>query len=233
MLGELLESKARKQRRSAGATLSVVIHVAIIGGVIAGTAHGTPAPPTPVKVVTVHITPPKPHETHRETRATPASPTPSLPTNIVIRHIDPPRVIPTDLPPVDMTHGLAGDSIVIGGGSGVQVGGLGELYSGASADDSRDWDAHEILMHIVTKSVPRYPEALRSAGVDGHVLVQFTVDTTGRIDLAHVVVLQSTHDLFTRAVRDALAGFRFLPAQVGGRHISALAQMPFEFHVTR
>jgi protein TonB len=234
MLGVLLESKARKQRRSAGATLSVVIHVAIIGGVVAGTAHGTSAPRTPEKVVTVHIAPPKPRETTRETHASSATTTPALPTNLVIRHIDPPRMIPTDLPPIDMTRGIAGDSVVIGGGSGVQVGGLGALYGGgASTDDSRDWDAREILMHIVSKSVPRYPESLRSAGVDGHVLVQFMVDTTGRVDMAHIVVLQSTHDLFTRAVRDALAGFRFVPAQAGGRHVQALAQMPFEFHITR
>src|SRR3954468_25033188 len=217
MLGVLLESKARKQRRTAGATLSVLVHVAAIGSVVAGTAHGTMRQP-PEKVVTVHIVPPRPREVPRETHITATANTPTLPANVVIRHIDAPHVMPTDLPPIDLTQGAAGDSVVIGGSPGVQVGGLGELYGdGKAADDSRDWDTHEILMHVLSKSTPRYPESLRAAGIDGRVLVQFTVDTTGRVDMDHIVVLQSTHELFTRAVRDALAGFRFNPAQVAGR----------------
>ena len=66
-------------------------------------------------------------------------------------------------------------------------------------------------MRIVTSAKPRYPESLRQAGIDGRVLVRFTVDTLGRVDMSSVQILESTHDLFTRAVRDALAGFRFKP----------------------
>lgn len=232
MLGVLLESKASKQRRTAGATLSVVLHVGIIGAAVVGTAHGTMAPRPLERVVSVHIVPPKPREVRRDVRPTDATRTSTLPsTNIVIRHIEAPTITPTDLPPIDMTHGLAADSIVIGGGG--PVGPVGNLYGVETASDNRDWDAREVLMHMITKTPPRYPESLRSAGVDGHVLVEFTVDTTGRVDMSHVRVIESTHDLFTRAVRDALAGFRFIPAQAGGRHVAALAQMPFEFHVTR
>jgi protein TonB len=234
MLGVLLESKARKQRRIAGATLSVACHIAIIGAAVVSTAHGTTAPYKPEKVVTVHIAPPKPREIRRETHAAPVSNAPSLPSNVTVRHIDAPRLVPTELPPIDMTAGAAGDSVVIGGGNGVQGGTIADLYGGGQpADDNRDWDARAVLMHVLTKSAPRYPESLRSAGIDGHVLVEFMVDTAGRVDMAHVKVLESTHELFTRAVRDALGSFRFIPAQVGGHHVSALAQMPFEFHITR
>ena len=72
-------------------------------------------------------------------------------------------------------------------------------------------------MRIVSSSKPRYPEQLRQAGVDGRVLVRFTVDTTGRVDPSSVKILTSTHDLFSRAVRESLAGFRFKPAEVNGR----------------
>ena len=155
MLGVLLESKARRQRRTAGATLSVALHVAIIGAVVAGTAHGTTAPRTPEEVVTVHLAPPKPRDVPRESHATSrASATPTVPTNVVIRHIDAPRVIPTELPPIDMTRGVAGDSVEIGGGSVTQVGSLGTLYGGESATESRDWDVRELLMHVVTTTPP-------------------------------------------------------------------------------
>jgi protein TonB len=233
MLGVLLESKARKQRRTAGATMSVALHVAIIGAAVVSTAQGTMAPRKPEKIVTVHIAPPpQPREARHEARTTSTVSTTAIPSNIVIKHVDAPTIVPTNLPPIDMTGGLAADSIAIGGGTG-QTTSYGDRVGGETTTDSRDWDVREVLMHIVAKTPPRYPESLRSAGVDGHVLVEFTVDTTGRVDVGHMRVVESTHELFTRAVRDALGGFRFLPAQAGGRRVPALARMPFEFHITR
>jgi hypothetical protein len=51
--------------------------------------------------------------------------------------------------------------------------------------------------------------------------------------MASVQVLSSTHDAFTAAVREALPRFRFKPAEVGGRRVAALAEMPFEFRISR
>ena len=64
------------------------------------------------------------------------------------------------------------------------------------------------MMRVVTQSKPRYPESLRLAGIEGHVLVQFKVDTLGMVDPASVKFLSSTHDLFSRAVREALVNGR-------------------------
>jgi len=233
MLGVLLESKARRQRRAAGATLSVVLHVAVIGAAVVGTVQGKSAPPEKPAAVFVQIAPPKQSVVRQPVHSAPATTMPRIPTDIVIRHIDAPTIVPKDLPPIDMTGSIAGDSVVIGGERGGAAASLGDKYGAEQANDNRDWDVHEILMHVLTPAKPRYPEALRSAGVDGHVLVQFAVDTTGRVDMASVKVLESTHDLFSRAVRDALGSFRFRPAEVGGHHVQALAQMPFEFHITR
>jgi protein TonB len=88
-------------------------------------------------------------------------------------------------------------------------------------------------MRIVTSATPRYPESLRQAGLDGRVLVRFIVDTIGKVDMNSVQVLESTHDLFARAVRDALGRFRFKPAEVRGRRIPAMAEMPFEFQMRK
>jgi protein TonB len=234
MLGVLLESKAGKQRRTAGATFSIVVHVAIIAAVAVGTVQGKTTPPEKPHAVFIQIAPAKPPVVREQTRSTPVTSSPTLPANMVIRHIDPPTITPSTLPPIDMTAGLAADSIVIGGGHGTSVGSsLGALVGDDQPGDDRDWDVHELLMHVITPARPRYPESLRSAGVDGRVLVQFTVDTTGRVDLPSVKIIESTHDLFTRAVREALSHFRFRPAEAGGRRVAALAQMPFEFHITR
>jgi protein TonB len=89
------------------------------------------------------------------------------------------------------------------------------------------------MMRIVEQVRPRYPDMLRQAGIDGRVLLRFTVDTTGRVDPSSVVVVSSTHDLFAGAARAALLGFRFRPAEVDGQHVRVLAEMPFEFAIRR
>jgi periplasmic protein TonB len=82
-------------------------------------------------------------------------------------------------------------------------------------------------------SGPRYPDMLRSANVEGEVLAQFVVDTTGRVENGSVKILKSSHDLFTTSVRQALNGMRFYPAEIGGRKVKQLVQQPFNFTLTR
>ena len=76
---------------------------------------------------------------------------------------------------------------------------------------------------------PRYPDILRSAGVEGEVLAQFVVDTLGRVEPGSFKVIRKSHDLFEAAVRSALPQMRFLPAEVGGRKVKQLVQQPFVF----
>jgi len=80
---------------------------------------------------------------------------------------------------------------------------------------------------------PKYPAELRQANIEGEVLAQFTVDTAGVADLRTFKVLKSTHDLFTNAVREALPAMRFHPAQVGGKPVKQLVQMPFQFNLSK
>jgi protein TonB len=80
---------------------------------------------------------------------------------------------------------------------------------------------------------PRYPDMLRSANVEGEVLAQFVVDTTGRADMSTFKVLKTTHDLFTNAVKSALPNMKFYPAEVGGKKVKQLVQMPFQFNLTK
>ena len=74
---------------------------------------------------------------------------------------------------------------------------------------------------------------LRSANVEGEVLVQFVVDTTGRVERGSIKILKSSHDLFTNSVQSALGGMRFYPAEVGGRKVKQLVQQPFVFNLNK
>ena len=81
---------------------------------------------------------------------------------------------------------------------------------------------------------PRYPDMLRSANVEGEVLAQFVVDTDG---LADTTTLQGSpidaRAVLADASKQSLASMRFYPAQVGGKPVKQLVQMPFQFSLTK
>jgi TonB family protein len=79
---------------------------------------------------------------------------------------------------------------------------------------------------------PHYPQELQLANVEGRVTTQFVVDTTGLPNMDSFKVLQSTDVRFVAPVRDAVAGSRFAPAEVGGKKVKQLLQMPFEFSLS-
>lgn len=234
MLGVLLESHARRPRRSGGAALSVATHIAIIGAVSVASARGAPATRVPEKPVIVHVTPPpasrtatRPQARHPAATAAPAllSPVRGIPSIVA------PTLVPTSLPSIDLSSGASIDSLLAarpGGGAGRP---RGVLDGTDDAPAAAEWRGTELMMRMLSSAKPRYPESLRQARIDGRVLIRFVVDTAGAIDLASVQVLSSTHELFTRAVRDILPAFRFKPAEVGGHRVRSLAEMPFEFVV--
>jgi protein TonB len=235
MLGVLLESRSRKQRRAGGAALSVATHVAIIGAAAAATARGAATPRVPDKPVWVNVAPP--HDAPPVVRQVVHElPHISRPGPITIRRIDVDVKAPTiaiDLSSKVGNLSWPSTATCIDCRSGMR-GLVGDpMGDGKAEGESTEWRGSELLMRIESSTVPRYPERLRGAGIEGTVLVQFAVDTAGRVDPASVRILASPHALFTDAVRDALARFRFRPAEVGGRHVTALAQMPFEFRLRK
>lgn len=82
-------------------------------------------------------------------------------------------------------------------------------------------------------SAPMYPEVLRSNGIEGHVVAQYVIDTTGYADVASFRVMDTSHPLFTSAVRDALPGMHFRPAELSGKRVRQIVQQEFKFVITR
>lgn len=80
---------------------------------------------------------------------------------------------------------------------------------------------------------PRYPPSLEGVGLEGEVLVQFVVDTTGRAVMSTFKVLKASDFLFAEAVRDVLPSMRFHPASLNGTKRSQLVQAPFGFSRSR
>jgi TonB family protein len=76
---------------------------------------------------------------------------------------------------------------------------------------------------------PVYPPDLLKARVSGRVILEFVVDTSGRVESGTVGVVSGTNAAFVDAAREALLQARFTPATVGNRPVRQLVQAPFDF----
>jgi TonB family protein len=88
-------------------------------------------------------------------------------------------------------------------------------------------------VNAIPGAAPRYPDSLRTAGVEGEVLVQFVVDAQGVPDVSTFKVLRATRAEFAEAVRLALGGMRFTAARKDGRAVKQLVQQPFVFSIAK
>jgi TonB family protein len=78
---------------------------------------------------------------------------------------------------------------------------------------------------------PRYPARAELGRAAGTVVVQFTVEPNGRARRESLLIIRSTHPLFSLAVRDALAEMRFLPATLSGVPVESVVMQTFEFRL--
>ncbi len=76
---------------------------------------------------------------------------------------------------------------------------------------------------------PVYPDSLWKTYTGGQALVEFVVDTYGRVELQYFSIVFASHAEFGEAVREALSRARFSPAQKGGRRVRQLVQLPTHF----
>lgn len=81
-------------------------------------------------------------------------------------------------------------------------------------------------------AAPIYPAELIQKGVEGSVLTNFVIDTTGRADTATIEIFQATHALFAQSVRTAIPDMRFSPAMVQGRKVRQVVEQRFQFRIT-
>ena len=88
-------------------------------------------------------------------------------------------------------------------------------------------------MALPGSPLPAYPDFLRSSGTEGDALVQFVVDTLGRVEAGSFRAIRASHVLFAQSVERILPRLRFIPAEVGGRRVRQWVQQPFLFAITK
>lgn len=238
MFDNLIESKAKKQKRAGGVFFSTVLHAAIITAAVFGTLHAKEALEKPkaekVDFVQMKKDPPPPPK---------QKPTPPPP-NVVTAPPPPkgfqvltaPIKIPDVLPKIDLSKKVTNEADFSGQGvaGGIAKGVVGGTPQPVNNDQTYfEFQVEKQVAPLPNQPTPRYPDMLRSANVEGKVLAQFVVDTTGRAEMSTFKVLESSHDLFTNAVKANLANMRFYPAEVGGHKVKQLVQMPFVFSLNK
>lgn len=229
MLETLLESRPKGSRSTAGAIASVTTHTALIAAAVFATAQARVQPRPPAEIVRPVYFPPSTPQVHTP-RTTPAAPTRPMDGHRMIfvgTHID------IAIPPIDITTVVSKpDDFSSASTGGLRPGGA-ETAEPANGSSFRADQVDKQVGLIPGVRPPAYPEVLRSAGIEGKVLVEFIVDERGHPVQASIRVVQSDNDLFSDAVRIALGRLRFIPAEVGGKKVSQLVQMPFVFTLNR
>ena len=80
---------------------------------------------------------------------------------------------------------------------------------------------------------PVYPPSMLSAGIETAFVVQFVVDTTGRVDDHSLKFPASAGRLFVDAVQRVLLRSRYRPAELGGRRVAQFVEQQFTFRIAR
>lgn len=76
---------------------------------------------------------------------------------------------------------------------------------------------------------PVYPTLMRAGQVEGRVLLEFTVDTLGRVDGTTITTISSSHSQFEEAARRAVLTCRYRPAKANNQATRAVVRMPYTF----
>lgn len=118
-----------------------------------------------------------------------------------------------------------------------------------ASEDSVEGDSEKIMapssdqvfMESVVEERPevlsgpqlQYPDLLRQAGIQGRVLVQAIIDTTGRAEPQSVKIIQSPNPGFDQSAKNYVLRALFRPARVHGRAVRVLLNLPIDFKVKR
>lgn len=233
MLARLLESKKDGERPGWGALVSTIAHTVAIGAAVFATAQVRVDERATAEVlrwvtppIARPVTAPAPAIPPRRSRERPALA--ATPAPLVIDRID------VVIPPVDLTaRTTSPDPGPLVGGI-VTPGPKAVPTSGVASTELFSADQVERQVYLRPGSPPpRYPNGLRAAGIEGQVVALFVVNEAGRVELPTVRFARSDNSLFEAAVRDALASMRFGAAEVGGKKVRQLVQMPFVFTLSR
>jgi len=135
--------------------------------------------------------------------------------------------IPTSIPPINLNEKFdprqfSGVGVELGVAEGV-VGGpvdLTQIFVEAVVDEPPE---------RISFPPPEYPRILLEARVEGTVVLEAVIDTTGHAEPPSIKVVSSTNRAFEAPARESMRKALFRPGRVRGQAVRVLVQMPLRF----
>jgi len=222
----LMESNPSKQgqltRLFSGSSVSVVLHTGLIYFAIVMTMAG----PEEAQEVALDTTMIFIQEAPEEDEPPPPEVL-DLPPPKGFRTLSAPINIPTGIPPVDLSQqfdprDFSGIGVEEGVFDGVEEGpiDLAQVFTEAVVDEAPE---------RISSPPLEYPRMMQQAGVEGSVVLQGVVDTTGRMERNSIVVISSTNRAFESPAKQLLQRSLFRPGRVRGQPVRVLIQLPIQF----
>lgn len=143
-----------------------------------------------------------------------------------------PSVAPTGIAPTAMPDLAALTSTVppaipaVPAASAARDAGIG---TGGSVEAALSADMVDEVVTVLRQRAPRYPRELERAGIGGRVVLEFVVDSAGRVEPASVRLLESSAEAFEAAAREAVLEARFRPARAAGHAVRQLVRQVMTF----
>jgi TonB family protein len=193
--------------------VSITAHVALVAAVLVGTTGSGRSDPARPVADTVFIQPASPVESDGGGLSLPG----------------PITVVPPDFGTISVTMTLPQ--------TGAPMPTFSPIYSGAVASPGTGQPSvlgdllAEENAEILTGPLPVYPDLLRQAGIEGKVVLEAVVDTTGRVLAQSIAVVTATNPAFIAPARQALLATLFRPAMVGGKPVRMRVRIPYEFAI--
>ncbi len=135
--------------------------------------------------------------------------------------------IPTEIPPVDLSQqfdprDFSGEGVEGGIFAGVEGG------TALTTQDRATFTFREAAVDEPPERISgpplRYPEMLRQANIEGSVLLEFVVDTSGTVERESVKIIRATHDAFVSHATEAVVKSQYRPGRVRGLAVRVLVQ---------
>jgi protein TonB len=236
---QLIESQPHKGTGKKPLTfiISLLIHVVVIGSVVAASlwfVEEVPEPPIPVQFYASAPPPPPPPPAAPAKPATPKQAPkvePVKPTQLTT-----PTVIPENIPqplaapePEPSSEGVEGG--VEGGVPGGVVGGVLGGTPGGTGDGLAPLRiGGDVKAPILKERIePVYPEAARKARMQGVVILEAIITAEGTV--ANVKVLKSVNPLLDSAAERAVSQWVYKPATLNGRSVAVFLTVTVNFQL--
>lgn len=220
MFDVLIESNPQKKRlrdRLGTSVFSMVLHGVLIYAAVMGTMKGVGEVMETVMDTTMVFLEEEPEP---EEPAAPPPPPRGFQTLMA------PVEIPTSIPPIDLNErfdprDFSGVGVELGVATGLSGPvDLTQVFIEAVVDEPPE---------RISFPQPEYPRILLEARVEGTVVLEAIIDTTGHAEPNSIKVISSTNRAFDAPAREAMRRALFRPGRVRGQPVRVLVHMPLRF----